>query len=264
MATCNPTCLCPAGFQELADGNDKPKRYLQPDLNAGGALDVIFIAHDDGSVRSTDFYVVFNHLDFPDTVSITINGQAWDTGPCVMRASAAWQPTYFECPGSDSVHSIVPPAHLLQALARTSSLRSTCNEICYSVNDTKYTVRAFLYIWRASLPAVIFDVDGTVTLSDIAGQVANLIDGSPTHVGICEMLCALHARGYLILYLTSRPLLGASGIERTRRFLFQVAVDSSGFRMPPVPKLQAGKPIQPFHLAALIMHASLVIASNEF
>ena len=111
-------------------------------------------------------------------------------------------------------------------------LKDGQNELKYSSGDA--CVRAFLYLWRASMPAVIFDVDGTVTLNDIAGQAAMLIDASPTHPGVCELVCELHSRGYALVYLTSRPLLGASGIEPTRRFLFEIAVDTpSGKRMPP-------------------------------
>ena len=80
--------------------------------------------------------------------------------------------------------------------------------------------------------------DGTVTLNDAAGHAANLFasDASPTHAGVWQLVSELHARGYALIFLTSRPLLGTAGIERTRRFLFDVAVDTpSGARMPPAP-----------------------------
>ena len=219
-------------FMPLANGGMLASSFLSPELNAGGALDVIVIRHDDGSLRATDFFVVFESLDAPATVAVTINGEAWDMGPDTLHATAAFEPACF---GEGA--SPTPPTRLLSLLGASLLLRNGRNELCYSVGGgarARLCVRAFLYVWHAALPAVVFDVDGTITQSDIAGQLANIIDGSPTHDGVCEMLCNLHARGYLIMYLTSRPLLGPSGIERTRRFLFQVAVDNgSGYRMPP-------------------------------
>ena len=130
----------------------------------------------------------------------------------------------------------------MQALAASQLLQLGRNEVRYSIGESDtpaghhgaICVRAFLYLWRHASPVVIFDIDGTVTLNDLAGQAAMIVDGSPTHPGVCELLCQLQARGYNVLYLTSRPLLGHCGIERTRRFLFEVAVDTpSGHRMPP-------------------------------
>ena len=53
-------------------------------------------------------------------------------------------------------------------------------------------VRAFIYLWRSAVPAVVFDIDGTVSVNDIAGQAAMLLDVSPTHAGVCELLALGH------------------------------------------------------------------------
>ena len=53
---------------------------------------------------------------------------------------------------------------------------------------------------------------------------------------MCEFLCQLRARGYQPLFLTARAMLGPAGIERTRRYLFEIAVDKeSGYRLPQAP-----------------------------
>ena len=53
---------------------------------------------------------------------------------------------------------------------------------------------------------------------------------------MCEFLCQLHSRGYQLFFLTARGLVGPAGIERTRRYLFEIAIDrESGFRLPQSP-----------------------------
>lgn len=237
--------------------------YLSPSLNAGGALDVIVILQPDGSLRSTGWYVIFDSLGpwgLPNgitNVRIEINGQHFDCLP-KLQVRAVQEPAAFAeeraggSSGSSSSGSggrsqtsmaaeasaaTVPPRAVLDALASSGLLQEGRNELRYCIGGEWphcLCVRSFLYLWRSVVPAVIFDIDGTISLNDLAGQAAMLFDASPTHPGVCELLCQLHARGYAVMYLTSRPLLGPSGIERTRRFLFEVCVDQpSGFRMPP-------------------------------
>lgn len=217
--------------------------FSHPSLNAGGALDVIVVVQPDGSLRSTPWHVIFDSLGpwGSGRVRVHINGTHLDFAPH-LRVSAAQEPAMFAGTadygerGEAATTATMPPPHVLNHLAQSGLLQEGRNEVRFSVGGDPHAlcVRAFLYLWRHDSPAVVFDIDGTVSLHDLAGQAAMLVDGSPTHKGVCELLCRLHARGYMVMYLTSRPLLGVSGIERTRRFLFEVAVDApSGYRMPP-------------------------------
>jgi len=202
-----------------------------PAANAGGALDVIAIQQPDGTLRCTPWHVVFDSLSqpSPEQVSVGINGVSIDVQ---LHVSARFEPAVFA--GAASGNKSTPPDSVLHQLSSSGVLREGCNELRYSLSsDHERCVRAFIYVWRSTSPIVVCDIDGTVTLNDLAGQAAMIVDGSPTHAGVCEMLCALQARGYAVMYLTSRPLLGHCGIERTRRFLFELAIDApSGHRMP--------------------------------
>jgi phosphatidate phosphatase PAH1 len=212
--------------------------FNQPELNAGGALDVIVVTHEDGSLTSTDWHVAFERLPRACAVTVTINGTGFAQGGHALRATKPRAPAQFD---GDGAPSAAPPNAVLLALATSRLLREGRNEISYTAGEQADApcVRAFLFLWRAERPAVVFDIDGTVTQSDLAGHLANIMSdyvaGSPTHAGVCEIVCQLHARGYSVVYLTSRPLFGVSGIERTRRFLFQSAIDApTGYRMPQV------------------------------
>ena len=184
--------------------------FLRPEINHGGALDIVIVRQDDGHMRSTDWFVAFDTLDVPSMVQVVINGTTLNTGDHQLYAPAVLMPGHFVGPNADVAGSALPPQPVVDALEASGLLRDGRNEICYRVAGSQhktYCVRAFLYLWHAARRAVIFDVDGTITLNDIAGQVANIVDNSPTHDGVCEMLCELHARGYSVAYLTSRPLL---------------------------------------------------------
>ena len=213
-----------------------PPRFNAPADNAGGALDVIVVVHADGSLRSSEWHVTFHgHVASRSHVHLSINGSPFD-GEFALRVLGSGEPATFGPLISPS--NCAPPEELLASLATSKLLHDGRNELRYTVGNL--CVRAFLYLWRVDAAVVVFDIDGTVTLNDAAGHAANLFasDTSPTHAGVCQLVSELHARGYALVYLTSRPLLGAAGIERTRRFLFEVAVDvPSGARMPLAPVL---------------------------
>ena len=94
--------------------------------NAGGALDVILISDRDGTIRSTDWHVVFDRLSRESAVAITINGHTLDGAPH-MRVSRALEPACFVdgpaagvSPGSATGVSVDlgPPPRLLDAVRR--------------------------------------------------------------------------------------------------------------------------------------------------
>lgn len=59
---------------------------------------------------------------------------------------------------------------------------------------------------------VISDIDGTITRSDVMGQLkTNYI-----HKGVCLLYNEIHRRGYKLLYMTARAI-GQYG--QTKRFL---------------------------------------------
>ena len=115
-----------------------------------------------------------------------------------------------------------PPGFELAALVASGALVAGRNEVVYDLGEG-ITAQAFVYLWHAHTPTVVFDVDGTVTVNDIVGHLGGFTDQPWVHAGICEFACALAARGYAVLFLTARPAARA-GISRARaRFLFEIA-----------------------------------------
>ena len=66
-------------------------------------------------------------------------------------------------------------------------------------------------------PRIVFsDVDGTVTKSDVRGNLLPRLGKDWTHPGICSLYKGIEDNGYKILYLTARSI---SQIDGTRQFL---------------------------------------------
>jgi len=196
--------------------------------DSGGALDIVLVHAEDGSVGSTDWHVVFDSKLVEEAVTTVINGTAADG--FAMWVEGPLKPACFAGDGARRV----PPAEALRAAVSSGLIRPGHNEVAYEFGSCR--VQAALFLWEEATPCVVFDIDGTVTTDDVSGQLGALFDIPVIHAGICEFACNLDARGYNVLFLTARCMLGAAGIDRTRRFLFDVALDdSSGYKLPPGP-----------------------------
>lgn len=82
---------------------------------------------------------------------------------------------------------------------------------------------------------VISDVDGTITKSDVLGQLLPRIGKDWTHQGICKLFTNIAANGYQFLYLTSRPIGFA---DTTRNYLKGIKQEKT-FTMPDGPLIMS-------------------------
>jgi phosphatidate phosphatase LPIN len=63
-----------------------------------------------------------------------------------------------------------------------------------------------MYLWDHNTRIVISDIDGTVTKSDVLGQIMPRLGRDWSHIGICKFYTSIKANGYEMMYLTSRPI----------------------------------------------------------
>ncbi|KAL8610643.1 hypothetical protein ACOMHN_047212 [Nucella lapillus] len=89
------------------------------------------------------------------------------------------------------------------------NLREGQNEICYSVT-TQYqgTTRcvSHIYLWNHDDKIVISDIDGTITKSDVMGQILPLIGRDWSQSGVAQLFTRLSNNGYKLLYLSARAI----------------------------------------------------------
>lgn len=144
--------------------------YSSQSASAGAALDVLVVRHADGTLRSTDWHVVFEPLRKAAKVSLSVNGTAVPN--VFMTAVGELMPAYFarESAGDDAPTAAQPPSSMLKELVASGALGEGRNELLYTLDDGR-AVQAWLYLWHAHSRCVIFDVDGTITLNDAVGHV---------------------------------------------------------------------------------------------
>ncbi|MED6107097.1 hypothetical protein PIB30_010818 [Stylosanthes scabra] len=83
-------------------------------------------------------------------------------------------------------------------------------------------VDARIYLWKWNTRIVISDVDGTITRSDVLGQVMPLVGIDWSQTGVAHLFSAIQDNGYQLLFLSARAI---SQAYHTRRFLFNLKQD---------------------------------------
>lgn len=101
--------------------------------------------------------------------------------------------------------SFFPSSNQLQQL----ELKPGRNEICFVCKTTSsgiQTLKSSIYLWPSTSSIVISDVDGTITRSDVLGQVLPFLGRDWTHDGVIDLFTEITKRGYKMLYLTARAI----------------------------------------------------------
>ncbi|KAL8058813.1 hypothetical protein ABFX02_03G045900 [Erythranthe guttata] len=95
----------------------------------------------------------------------------------------------------------------------------------------KQQVDARIFLWRWDTRVVISDVDGTITRSDLLGQVMPLVGMDWSHTGVAHLFSAIKENGYELLFLSARSI---SQSFLTRQFLFNIKQDGKALPEGPV------------------------------
>ncbi|KAK7468227.1 hypothetical protein BaRGS_00036550 [Batillaria attramentaria] len=96
------------------------------------------------------------------------------------------------------------------------NLREGRNDITFSVT-TQYqgTSRCMshIYLWNYDDKIVISDIDGTITKSDVLGQILPIIGRDWSQSGVAQLFSRLSNNGYKLVYLSARAI-GQSRITK--------------------------------------------------
>ncbi|MES1910683.1 MAG: hypothetical protein MHM6MM_003230 [Cercozoa sp. M6MM] len=110
---------------------------------------------------------------------------------------------------SEDRYTHTPPASILRKL----NLQPGRNSIVYTVYSTLQgvqTVEAAVFLWEHDARIIISDVDGTITRSDVLGQMLPLVGNDWAHPGVSELFSRVDRNGYRVLYLSSRAIAQSS------------------------------------------------------
>ncbi|KAG0574483.1 hypothetical protein KC19_VG265400 [Ceratodon purpureus] len=130
----------------------------------------------------------------------------------------------------NKVRSFLPSSQMLSSL----NLKEGSNRITFTFFTRvlgKQQVDARIYLWKWNTRVVISDVDGTITKSDVLGQVMPLMGRDWTQSGVTRLFSAIKENGYEVMFLSARAI---SQAYLTRQFLFNLKQDGEALPDGPV------------------------------
>ncbi|OQR99514.1 lipin [Thraustotheca clavata] len=217
----------------VAERRSSQEKEMRP---TGNAIDVILIASEDGSFYSTEWHVMFGWSNFKsnvragvgDVIDIYVNDVKLNVSMKLLE--------YGRCTFDHQDNEYLPPTTINWSECHLK-LDGTPNSVRFQhVRDSRtYTrvVECDLYVWQPNDFAVIVDLDGTITISDVEGHIRTLRLGQYDymHMGSCDFFTKLQSIGARILYLTARPLNWAGG---SRIHIREARQENIGLPLGPV------------------------------
>jgi phosphatidate phosphatase LPIN len=122
--------------------------------------------------------------------------------------------------------SLSPTSEQLASL----KLNRGYNKICFEIASTGAKIEAGIYLWSSNTKIVVSDVDGTITKSDIGGQIYPKFGKDWTQTGVVRLLHLIQRNGYETLYVTARHI-GYS--QQTKDYLR--GLQQQGLKLPEGP-----------------------------
>uniref|UniRef100_A0A7N1A811 LNS2/PITP domain-containing protein n=1 Tax=Kalanchoe fedtschenkoi TaxID=63787 RepID=A0A7N1A811_KALFE len=128
------------------------------------------------------------------------------------------------------IKTVIPTSEQLASL----NLKDGRNEVTFTFSTAMLgdqQVDARIYVWKWNTRVVISDVDGTITRSDVLGQVMPLVGMDWSHIGVTQLFSAIKENGYQLLFLSARAI---SQAYHTRQFLFNLKQNGQALPDGPV------------------------------
>jgi len=103
---------------------------------------------------------------------------------------------------------------------RSLNLKPGPNPVTFSVTSSlqgTQSITSTIYFWPPNAKIVVSDVDGTITKSDLLGQLMPIVGRDWSHLGVASLYTAIRKNGYRIVYMSARAIGQA---DLTRDYLF--------------------------------------------
>ena len=105
------------------------------------------------------------------------------------------------------------------------NLKNGKNDICFVV-ETYWggiqTIKSHIYYWTHRVKMILWDIDGTITRSDVLGALLPRLGFDWNHDGVIELIDKMSNNGYKIVYLTARAIFQG---DATHEFLANLKKD---------------------------------------
>lgn len=87
------------------------------------------------------------------------------------------------------------------------------------VDKCSSPVVGHIFLWNWSTRLVVSDIDGTITKSDLRGQIYPLFGNDWSQPGVAQLFSEIHSNGYEFLYLSCRPMMVSN---TTRKYIAKI------------------------------------------
>lgn len=161
---------------------------------------------------------VLSHLAFGTPLPSNWTMPTTSTSAPMTPTQGGLMPVYSELSPRRGSHR-VRRVQLTQEEVMSLDLKPGMNTISFAFNSRVWglqEVSAFVYLWDWNTKLIVSDVDGTVTKSDVLGQLAPMVGKDWSHAGVASLYNDITDNGYKLMFLTSRAISHASG---TRKYL---------------------------------------------
>jgi len=203
-----------------------------------GANDIIVARDLDGKLQATPFSVQFGKKDIwlprsGHVVKMKLNGEPIDMSMVLDSVGHAYFSTKQTARRDYNFWTALfgvsdPPAHQMSHTATSEQLESLNlspgqNSIDFEVDTgigSHFSIPASIFLVDRDEKIVISDVDGTITKSNLRGFVLPALGISDwKHNGVVALYRAISERGYLMIYLSARPIGQA---DTTRDYIYSL------------------------------------------
>ena len=213
-----------------------------------GSMDILVIESTNGVLKSSAFHVRFGSLKVikskEQNIEIFVNSKKTSVTMILSSSGDAYflydkdkeinkNQNNNDNNNTKKYKSFFPSSEQLKQL----NLNQGCNEICFISRTSSsgiQTLKSSIYLWPSTSKIVISDVDGTITRSDVLGQVLPFFGGDWTHNGVTDLFTKIINQGYKIIYLTARAI-GQSSM--TKKYLDTLIQEEK--TLPPGPMLMS-------------------------
>lgn len=112
--------------------------------------------------------------------------------------------------------------------------KNTLKYVLETDGEMEISCETDVYFFKSETKIVVSDIDGTITKSDVLGQLMPIMGQDWTHANISELYHNIAQNGYQMVYLTSRAI-GQS--EITKKYI--QSINQNGFVLPPGPLIMS-------------------------
>ena len=205
-----------------SDDPDLPETCYGNDINESlksGVNDVVIVRQSDGTLKSTALQARVGKLSNWKTLFKSRKGKTAKLYINNIRASSGTRLVLSDSGAvfihrRQSKHSCLFSDEEIQ----TMGLNEGINNAVLVVNELDIEMPFSVYLFNQNSNLVITDIDGTITTSDVKGFLVGNIGVNVHHSKVVELFDKVSKNGYIIVYLTARPIAFDGA---TRKYLFE-------------------------------------------